>query len=496
MSQLGQVFKNSPNEKFLLMILCSQAKLENDNRGENVKRGLRAAAERGYRPGVAIVGYHTSYRRDHPGEVLVDKMRAPIVKLMFEKAAEGWPFRRVTSWLRSINFTTRKGTYLYLSTVQKMLTNTFYYGKFEYPVGSGAWHQGRHKPIITKELFDKAQEQFNSRKYRFRSERKSFGFTRLMKCGGCGSGVSAQEHYKKLKDGSYAKYVYYSCNHSKGLQCDNTSFLREDLLIRQLVNIIDQLSLDELGVRVLLEEEAGRVLRFHHEALGQPYGSQTQEKKDVDTKAYTKYLLAHGSHEEKRRLLCNLQSRLVLLNKAVYLEESEGVTWKEFVGHMRKCANCGSKNVSESGPYAYWKFGDAPVDDKPRVVYFSCLDCERSWKQINEGNPRLMRDYTVTPEADGAWIQTPGGSEFFLTPSFAARFRDPIQSNGKKVPPVKILGEMVFSSTENSYRVALEYEDGSEQTFDVPSLRGLKSKNPGEGMKSIVNKDGLMVYDD
>lgn len=28
----GQTFRNSPNEKFLLMILCSQAKLENDNR--------------------------------------------------------------------------------------------------------------------------------------------------------------------------------------------------------------------------------------------------------------------------------------------------------------------------------------------------------------------------------------------------------------------------------------------------------------------------------
>jgi DNA invertase Pin-like site-specific DNA recombinase len=35
----GQHFKNSPNEKFLLMILCSQAKLENDNKSINVKRG-------------------------------------------------------------------------------------------------------------------------------------------------------------------------------------------------------------------------------------------------------------------------------------------------------------------------------------------------------------------------------------------------------------------------------------------------------------------------
>jgi len=43
----GQKFTDSPNEKFLLMILGSQAKLENDNRGVNVMRGLRARVETG-----------------------------------------------------------------------------------------------------------------------------------------------------------------------------------------------------------------------------------------------------------------------------------------------------------------------------------------------------------------------------------------------------------------------------------------------------------------
>jgi DNA invertase Pin-like site-specific DNA recombinase len=32
----NQIFSNSPNDKFLLMILCSQAKLENDNKSINV----------------------------------------------------------------------------------------------------------------------------------------------------------------------------------------------------------------------------------------------------------------------------------------------------------------------------------------------------------------------------------------------------------------------------------------------------------------------------
>jgi len=34
----SQSFSDSPNEKFLLMILCSQAKLENDNRGGQCKK--------------------------------------------------------------------------------------------------------------------------------------------------------------------------------------------------------------------------------------------------------------------------------------------------------------------------------------------------------------------------------------------------------------------------------------------------------------------------
>ncbi len=53
----GQQFANSPNEKFLLMILCSQAKLENDNKSVNVKRGLRARVEMGLWPSMAPTGY-------------------------------------------------------------------------------------------------------------------------------------------------------------------------------------------------------------------------------------------------------------------------------------------------------------------------------------------------------------------------------------------------------------------------------------------------------
>lgn len=81
----GQRFTNSPNDKFMLMILCSQAKLENDNRGINVKRGLRTRCEMGLWVGTAPLGYLNQKHMDKKGQVIVDPQRAPIIKKMFEK---------------------------------------------------------------------------------------------------------------------------------------------------------------------------------------------------------------------------------------------------------------------------------------------------------------------------------------------------------------------------------------------------------------------------
>src|SRR5665213_324915 len=65
----SQSFRNNPNEKFLLTILGGQAKLENDNRGINVKRGLRARVEMGLWPGIAPTGYLNERHMDRKCQV-------------------------------------------------------------------------------------------------------------------------------------------------------------------------------------------------------------------------------------------------------------------------------------------------------------------------------------------------------------------------------------------------------------------------------------------
>jgi len=135
----GQTFSNNPNEKFLLMILGSQAKLENDNRGINVKRGLRTRVESGLWPGMAPLGYLNQKRMDKKCQIIVDPDRAHVIKQMFEKVAyEGWSGRKVYNWLRfDLNFYTRENKPLTLSGVYRIFNMTIYYGPFEYPRNSG-----------------------------------------------------------------------------------------------------------------------------------------------------------------------------------------------------------------------------------------------------------------------------------------------------------------------------------------------------------------------
>ncbi|OGZ67626.1 MAG: hypothetical protein A3D35_02565 [Candidatus Staskawiczbacteria bacterium RIFCSPHIGHO2_02_FULL_34_9] len=241
------------------MILGSQAKLENDNRGVNVRRGLRTRCEMGLRPGVAPTGYFNEKRTDKKCHAVVDPVRAPIIKQMFEKVAnEQWSGRKLYHWLKfTINFKSKGNKNLSLSNIYIILQNTFYYGRFEY---GGNWYDGKHEPLITQELFNRAQEQLK-RDHIVRSEIKEFAFTKMITCGHCQSGITADEKYKKLKDGTTVRYLYYGCTRSRNHKCKG-GYIREEELIDQLIKIMDKMDINEIGMRHKFEEELERFTKF------------------------------------------------------------------------------------------------------------------------------------------------------------------------------------------------------------------------------------------
>ncbi len=141
-----------------------------------------------------------------------------------------------------------------------------------------------------------------------------------MHCGLCGSGISAMEKFKKLKDGTTARYVYYGCSRTKDLQC-KSGYIREEELINQIIAIIDEIDVNEIGMRYKFEEEVSRLNKFQKIFFGAKKMAKANTRQ-INLKDYAEYILREGTVVEKREFLGCIKSRFILKNKAVILEKS------------------------------------------------------------------------------------------------------------------------------------------------------------------------------
>lgn len=308
----GQSFSNTPNEKFLLMILCSQAKLENDNRGVNVKRGIRAKCEMGWRPCMPPIGY---YNRAFNGvkDIVEDPERAPYIKEMFERVAlRGYSGRTVKKWLDKKGFTTRSGAQVTLSQLYLMLKNPFYYGVFEYPKKSGTWYDGSHPKLVSKELYDQVQAQLLvPRKSKWGM--KEFAFRGLINCTGCGSQITGEEQFKKRADGGKNRHVYYHCTRQVDYSCKEP-YIKQDALEEQLISIICKLAINEVHVT----EKLRYSLREFQDMTKDL--AMKGAKDDIRTQtellhSYARYLLSNGNEKQKAEFYKGLHLKLQLHEK-------------------------------------------------------------------------------------------------------------------------------------------------------------------------------------
>ena len=312
----GQSFTNSPNDKFLLMILCSQAKLENDHRGENVKRGMKTKCEMGYRPHLTPMGYlNDKFNLKGQKKIYIDPERAPVIKEAFEKVAyHGFSGRRIYVWFRDEkDFRTRSGKPITLSAVYRMFDNPYYTGMFEFPTGSGTWYKGAYEPIVSKELFKKVQLEM-AVPPKTKPGTKEFAFTKMIKCGSCGSGITAQDKFKKCKNGR-KRYIYYHCSKSRDLQCPEP-YLREEVLIEEFSELLEQVSSETIKANTSLGEKLRIFERFI--ATGLDNGNPNETKTGLQN--FIKHILQEGTRKEKRELVGCLNKTLYLSDRKVTIQ--------------------------------------------------------------------------------------------------------------------------------------------------------------------------------
>ena len=268
----SQIFRNTPGDKFYLNLLCSSAKLDNDNKGVNVARGLKTKAEMGWFASRLPIGYMCDpINKKGLREVLVDPDRFPLVRKMFDRMLTGsyTPPKILKEATEDWGLRTIKGHKLSRSRIYHLFTNTLYYGEFEFPKGSGNWYQGKHKPMISMDEFDRIQILLG-KKGLTRPKNQSFAFTGIMRCGDCGASVTAEiknqiictscktkfSHknttscpkchtpIEKMVGPTILKYTYYHCTKRKNKNCTQGS-ITESQLETQIMGILENIEIPE-----------------------------------------------------------------------------------------------------------------------------------------------------------------------------------------------------------------------------------------------------------
>ena len=297
----SQMFSNNPNEKFLLMILCSQAKLENDQKGINVKRGIRAKCEMGFRPGPSPIGY---MNRSFNGikDVILDPERSPIIPQMFTKVIEeNASGRKIKKWLDEIKFSNKSGIPVSLSQIYLMLKNPFYYGKFEFPIKSGNWYKGSYPPLITKEIYDKVQEKLivpTKSKWGM----KNFAYKGLLRCANCMASIVGEDRYRERLNKEPRYHIYYHCSRQIDHSCKEP-YVSEDELERSLLKLINFMYIAHSHELILTDKIQAGLEEFKkmREAIFLQQDINPNSKV-WDIRDYARYVLTNKNTEEKREL--------------------------------------------------------------------------------------------------------------------------------------------------------------------------------------------------
>ena len=133
----------------------------------------------------------------------------------------------------------------------------------------------------------------------------------------CGSGICADEKFKKQKNGNVHRYVYYGCTKFKDKHCP-CGYIKEEDLIEQLAGILDTVSLDEIGMKERIKTEIEQHQKFQESVLGKVSKDKIKFK-EIDIRNYAKYILRERSIWEKRELLSHLRSKLLLKGKKITL---------------------------------------------------------------------------------------------------------------------------------------------------------------------------------
>ena len=259
----AQTYGRDDDNLILMYIEFGMAQKYVDYLSKNVKRGLKTKIENGWYPGVAPAGYlnHTD-KQTGENTLIKDPERFPLIRRMWDLMLSGQhsPPKILEIATREWGLRTRQtrlqGNRPFArSAIYKIFTHPFYYGRFEYPKGSGQWYQGKHDPMVSDIEYDRVQVLLGRKGNPRPRSIHHFPYTGLIRCGECNRAVTAEEKNQvicsqcKFKFANrrrnacprcrisitnmvnplFLHYTYYHCSRSQRPSCRQKSVTGQEL---------------------------------------------------------------------------------------------------------------------------------------------------------------------------------------------------------------------------------------------------------------------------
>lgn len=247
-----------------------------------VTRGMTEKALRGGYQARPPLGYKIAVKGEPP---VIVPAEAKIVRIIFEKYVhEKQGYFDIARYLNSLGYKTSHGKSFEARSIDYIIQNPTYCGMIRWNRTENETNrikdkdewiitEGHHEPIISKELFDAAQERYKST-YRPRGARPSSTYRHwlsgLLKCPHCGRTMIAKRVVKKSNGANYAYFTCYGYSKGKCLIPSNVSSLKlEPAVLSSLKEILDTKTLsfeykvieqtEQVDEKALLEEQLQQI---------------------------------------------------------------------------------------------------------------------------------------------------------------------------------------------------------------------------------------------
>lgn len=293
------------SDEFYLNLLLNFAQQESVDKSEKVRWGLQQSAKNGV---IKFARDLYGYNYDpETKEISIVEEEAAVVRSIYDMYInKDMGFRRIAIHLEELNVRTRDGNRFGESTLARMVSNRKYCGDlvyFKYDSGEVLdknttykvrpeqdWivHEDVIPPIISKEMFDKAQGKKQSRMMKNRGKKNPHTiYSKLLICGNCGA------FYGRNK--ANGKYLM-NCMTKKRFGVKRCDY--PNIGVDEFENILDNLARESIYNSILyLKNEKKELLEeMRLKLIG-------KMKNNIPVDLSEKYLKLEQAKEQKNKLI-------------------------------------------------------------------------------------------------------------------------------------------------------------------------------------------------